>query len=1082
MRKFFTAIALMGTMFATSYAAPLWLRNTAISPDGSTIAFTYKGHIYTVPSKGGDAHQLTSGASYNTNPIWSPDGKKIAFGSDREGSMDIFIVDSKGGRPTRLTTHSGSETPLAFQDNEHVIFSASVLPSRHASNGAFFPQTYVVATDASRPELLLSLPMRAASTDAKGRILYQDRKSPEDQYRKHEMSSATGDIWLYDNGKFNKLTNFGGNDENPAWGNGDNFYYVSEEDGTLNVYSRSLKGGDKKQLTKFTNHPVRSLSAANNGNLAFSWDGEIYTLTPGGQPQKVNVNIVADDYTRKPYDSVRRTGASSMAVSPDGEVIAFVLDGDVYLTSVEYETTRRVTSTSEQERTVDFAPDGRSIVYDSERDGIWQLFTATIKDPAEKNMLYATELVEKPLYKSNAPSFQPDCSPDGKKVAFLEDRTTLQVLDLDSKKVTTALDGKYNYSYTDGDISFEWSPDSRWLLADYIGIGGWNNTDIALVKADGTEVIDLTESGYSDSQAQWAMDGKAVAWATGKYGYKSHGSWGNESDVVMMFLDGDAYDRFNMTEEELKLAEKADKDKKETSDVDKKDDKKDKKGKKDKKDGEKKADKADSVKPLVFDLDNRRYRKERLTGSASRMGAYYVAKKGDKLYYVASSPDGRSLYERDLKKGDTKTLVKGLNAWSLIPDKKGENLFVGTRSGISKVNLATGKEKPIRFSADVTHAPAERRQYIYDHAWRQVRDKFYDKDIHGIDWDMYKEAYAKFLPDIDNNYDFAILLSEILGELNASHTGARYYGTGDAPRQSTATLGAFFDENYNGDGLKIAEIIKRGPLDSKKVGLAEGDIIMAINDSVIKAGVDYFPLLDGKADKKVKLDVKKKSGKDEVVYVRPTYSERSLLYDRWVEHNEAVVDSVSGGRIGYIHIQGMNAESFSNAYERLLGKYRNCDAVVVDTRHNGGGWLHNDVALLLNGKEYVRYTPRGKYIGSDPFSQWTKPSAMLVDESNYSDAHGTPYVYQTLKIGDVIGAPVPGTMTAVWWETQIDPTLVFGIPQVTSLDRNGQPLENKQLNPDVIIYNSPEKVLNGEDEQLVGATRHLLNKLNSNKK
>ncbi len=1077
MKKLFISLGLCALVGVANASSPLWLRNTALSPDGKTIAFTYKGHIYTVPATGGDARQITSGSSYNTTPKWSPDGSKIAFGSDREGSMDIFIVERNGGRPVRLTTHSGNETLLGFKDNDHLLYSSSVLPDRIAANGAFFPQTYVVATDASRPELYLSLPMRAADTDAAGRIIYQDRKGYENEWRKHEISSSTGDIWMYDKGSFKRITDFPGNDQNPVWGAGDTFYYISEEDGTLNVYSRSVNGSGKTQLTKFTNHPVRSLSADRSGNLAFSWDGEIYTLAPGSEPKKVNVNIVTDDYDRMPSGATRRSGASNIAVSPDGETVAFVLEGDVYLTSTEFETTRRVTNTPEQERCVDFAPDGRSIVYDSERDGIWQLFTTTIKDPSEKSMLYATELVEEPLYKSTAPSFQPDYSPDGKKVAFLEDRTILQVLDLDTKKVTTALDGKYNYSYSDGDVSFEWSPDSRWLLADYIGVGGWNNTDIALVKADGSEVIDLSESGYSDGQGQWAMDGKAVTWTTGKYGYKSHGSWGNESDVVIMFLDGEAYDRFNMTEEEVKLADKAEKDKKEADDK-KADDKKAKKDKKNKKGKNDKADKADDVKPLVFDLDNRRYRKARLTGSPSRMGAYYLSKKGDKLYYVASSPDGRSLYERDLKEGDTKTLVKGLSAWSIVADKKGENIFVETGSGIKKITLSNGKQEDVKYSADITNSPAERRRYIYEHAWRQVRDKFYDVNLHGVDWDMYKEAYTKFLPYINNNYDFAILLSEILGELNASHTGGRYYMTKFC--RPTATLGAFVDSSYKGDGLAIAEVVKRGPLDSKSVGVQPGDVILAINDSVIKAGKDYYPLLDGKRGKKVKLNVRKKSGKEEVVYARPiSDSELSgLLYERWVENNENVVDSVSGGRIGYIHIEGMDASSFSNAYERLLGKYRNCDAVIVDTRHNGGGWLHNDVALLLNGKENVRYSPRGKYIGSDPFSQWTKPSVMLVDESNYSDAHGTPYVYQTLKIGDVVGAPIPGTMTAVWWETQIDSSLVFGIPQVTSLDRNGQPLENKQLNPEVVIYNEPDQVLKGVDQQLIGATKHLMKKLN----
>ena len=202
-----------------------------------------------------------------------------------------------------------------------------------------------------------------------------------------------------------------------------------------------------------------------------------------------------------------------------------------------------------------------------------------------------------------------------------------------------------------------------------------------------------------------------------------------------------------------------------------------------------------------------------------------------------------------------------------------------------------------------------------------------------------------------------------------------------------------------------------------------------------------------------------------------------LLYHRWVERNQQVVDSVSGGRIAYVHIEGMDSPSFREVFSQLLGKYRNHEAVVVDTRWNGGGWLHNDVAILLSGKEYVRFTPRGQYIGSEPFTQWTKPSAMLINESNYSDAHGTPYVYKTLGIGKLIGAPIPGTMTAVWWETQVDSSLIFGIPQVTARDVNGNVLENQQLNPDVVIYNNPADVINGIDAQLIGAVKELLKDL-----
>ena len=200
----------------------------------------------------------------------------------------------------------------------------------------------------------------------------------------------------------------------------------------------------------------------------------------------------------------------------------------------------------------------------------------------------------------------------------------------------------------------------------------------------------------------------------------------------------------------------------------------------------------------------------------------------------------------------------------------------------------------------------------------------------------------------------------------------------------------------------------------------------------------------------------------------------NLLYKRWIENCQETVDKLSNGQIGYVHVRGMNSESFREVYSALLGRCRNKKAVIVDTRHNGGGWLHDDLATLLSGKEYQRFEPRGQYIGSDPYNKWTKPSCVLMCEDNYSNAHGFPWVYKTLGIGKLIGAPVPGTMTAVWWETQIDPTLVFGIPQVGVKDMQGNYLENQQLQPDVEVYNTPEAQLSGEDTQLKRAVEVML--------
>lgn len=1074
MRKIITSLVIVagGTLMTmANNNEPLWLRNTAISPDGKNIAFTYMGDIFTVPTTGGEAKQITSNSAYDSYPVWSPDSKKIAFSSNRNGSMDIYIVDAVGGTPTRLTTHSANEKPLAFKDDNTIIFSGNIMPSAIAQNGYRFSQLYTVDIYGNRPALLYSMKSEALSIDKKGRILYQDKKGLENDFRKHERSSGTSDIWLIadNNGKpsFTKLTDFNGHDLNPVW-NGDNsFLYVSEEDGTLNIYERSIDGNTKRQLTHFDTHPVRSLSVADNGVMAFSEDGQIYTLTPGGEPTKVNVSIIKDNNVKDPVAKEVSYGAENIALSPSGKEIALVIDGNIFVTSVEYGTTRQITSTPEQERYVEFTPDGRSLIYDSERNGKWQIFKASIKDEKEKNFTYATEITEELLVDPEHTAFFPRVSPDGKKVAFIDNRTAIKVIDLESKKINTALDGKYTYSYTDGDVMMTWSPDSKWLLIDgYIGIGGWNNSDVAAVKADGSELIDLTESGYSDSNCKWSKDGKAVIFMSDKNGYRSHGSWGAEYDAYIMFLDAEAYDEFRMTKEELALLKES-KEKPETEKGDK-----EKKGK-DKKD--KKKEVKEEKKDFIPDFKYRKERMNRLTRNSSNMGDYYLTPEKDKLYYIARFEKGGDLWMIDLKEGETTLVKKDWGYGALMPDSTGKKLFSLSRTGIKSIDLGSKEVKNVSFEARYNYSPSAEREYMYEHMKSLINNKFHDVNLHGTDWEKYTAEYAKFLPHINNNTDFAELLSEVLGELNASHTGGGSYGI--VPElANTAYLGAFYDESYDGDGLKIAEVIERGPIAVKTTTVKPGDIITHIDGEKILAGKDYFPLLAGKTNKRVRLTISHADGKTESVIVKPVSlgTNRTLLYKRWVDHNKAVVDSISNGKIGYVHINGMDSPSFRTIYDEILGKYRNCDAIVVDTRYNGGGWLHNDVALILSGKKYVDYAPRGQYIGSDPYSQWTKPSAMLVNESNYSDAHGTPYTYKTLGLGTLVGAPVPGTMTAVWWETQVNPYIYFGVPQVTSLDTNGNMLENQQLNPDVIIYNQPGDILNGVDQQLIGAVKLLM--------
>ena len=1053
---------------------PLWMRHPAISPNGKTIAFSYQGDIFTVPSSGGTAKQITSNAAFDSYPVWSPDGNHIAFASNREGSIDVWVMDANGGIPKRVTTNSGSEYPLRWKDNYTIMFKASIMPTAKSIIFAgSYPQVYTVGMDGGRPKLFSDITMDALDINASGDVLYIDRKGYEDEWRKHHRSPITRDVWLKSGDSFRKLTTFDGEDRDPVWSaDGKSFYYLSEQSGTLNIYHRTLDGKET-QITNHEKNPVRFLSAATDGTLCYGYDGEIYTVRKGGQPQKTAIRIAADTEGKELIRQIRNSGAYNIKLSPNGKEIGFVMHGDVYVTSIEYRTTKQITNTPEQERYIDFSPDGRTIIYDSERNGVWQIYATTMKNKDEKQFAYATELVEERLTQSDQTSFQPKFSPDGKQIAFWENRGTLRVMDAKGKNVKTAMDGKFVYSYSDGDIDFTWSPDSKWLLSSYIGVGGWNNSDIALVNASGNgEIHNLTESGYNESNAKWVLDGKAMLFCSDRTGYRSHGSWGAEYDAYLMFFDLEAYERYRMNKEERALA------KENMTEKEKK--KEEKKEEKEKKEMEKPE--AKEMEPLKFDLENCRDRIVRLTVTPSFLGDILLDKDGENIYYNVAFEKGMDLWHRDLMTGNTELLIKNVGNGEMMFDKSYKEIYLAADGGIKKVTPQSKAVKNIEFEAQFNYQPYKERAYMFDHVWRQVKDKFYDKNIHGVDWEGYRKTYERFLPYINNNHDFQEMLSEMLGELNASHTGARYSGSWASLQ--TASLGLFFDEDYTGDGLKIAEVIKGSEIACKQTDVKSGCIIEKIDGTEIKAGMDYFPLLDGKIGKPVRLTIRPKSGRSFDVTTKGMSMNAvdDLLYKRWVDRNRQLVDSLSGGRLAYVHVRAMNSESFRTVYRELLSdKNRNREAVIVDDRHNGGGWLHDDLCTLLNGKEYQNFMPRGNYIGRDPFNKWTKPSCVLICEDDYSNGHGFPMVYKTLGIGKLIGTPVAGTMTAVWWETMIDNTMVFGIPQVGCMTLDGKYAENTQLNPDITVYNTPEDFLNGNDRQLKAAIEEMMKQIGEKK-
>lgn len=1032
---------------------PLWMRSCSISPDGKAVVFSYMGDIYCVGVSGGDAEMLTSNPSHDTSPVWSPDGSQIAFASDREGSMDVYVMPSDGGDIKRLTTHSSAEYPMAWSDASTVVLRRAGNPTVNnlAFPGGTFYQLYAVSTQGGRQKLFSELTMDDVSICADGRILYIDVKGYEDKWRKHHTSSITRDVWMYAGDSYTRLTDYKGEDRNPVWTpDGKSFYYLSEQNGTMNVYHRSIESSAPKQLTNFVGNPVRYLSVSSDGTLCYAYDGSIYTQKHNGEPKKLSLRIKNDAKPRHLISSLTSRGARSVVVSPQGKEVAFILNDDVYVTDMEYNTTKQITDTPERERRVDFRKDGRAVVYDSERNGVWSIYQTELVNKDEQTFAYSTEIKEERLTDGTTTSFQPLYSPDGKKVAYLENRTTIRVMDLKSHKSHVVMDGKYAYSYSDGDQYFTWSPDSKWLLADYIGTAGWCIGDVALLRADGkAEPVNLTQSGYSDGHPRWVMDGRAMIFASDRAGYRSHGSWGAEQDVYIMFFDPEAYEEFRMTKEELTLWKAARENKK-------KDEKKDSTDK--------------EVKELTFELTNLDARTIRLTMGSTHLSDAVMNREGTKLYYLAPFNGSTALWIRDIKEGRTEMKLPSISAGGLNIDAACKSCyFSGAGGSIQKLDLATAQVKTIPFETFVNSRPQESLAYYFEHMWRQTKEKLYDPGMNGADWDRLYTTYRRYLPHINNGYDFSEMASELLGELNVSHTGCRYRPASGA--LATAELGLLFDHTYNGKGLRIAEVLQGGPLDVNP-RIKSGMLIEAIDGTPILEDTDYFPLLAGKAGRAVRLTLK---GEKEDVVFRAISSgaQNKLLYKRWVKRNEDMVHRLSDGKLAYVHIKAMDADSFHELYKNLLSdKNRQRDAVIVDTRHNGGGWLHNDVCTLLSGKCTSKYMPRGQHIGNDPYNRWVKPSCMLICEDNYSNAHGTPWLYKELGIGKLIGAPVAGTMTAVWWETI--GAFTFGIPQVGALDNRGQFLENQDLNPDIECYISPSDMIKGRDIQIETAVKEMM--------
>lgn len=1078
MKKFTFVILSFITLVSARAQENSWIRHAAISPDGNHIVFTFKGDLFLVPSQGGDAIQLTYHEAHDYTPVWSNDGKTIAFASNRFGNFDIYKVSVAGGEPTRLTFHSNDEHPFTFtNDDQHILFGAQIMDDkdhRQFPTGSQ-PEVYRVSTSGGRVYQEWTIPAEALELSKDGSVIvYHDKKGGENYFRKHHTSSITRDLWVYNTatGEHKMLTDFPWENRTPVFSpDQESLFYLSEESGNYNVHKIDINNNENRsQVTSFKTNPARYLSISDDGTLCYTQNGDLY-VNRNGSEQKVPVNITTARKTNNEQILTVSGNVREMAVSPDGKEVAFIARGEIFVSSVDGKLTRRISNTPGQERFLNFTEDGKGLIYAAEREGVWSIYKTTKANEFEPYFFASTVLKEEKIISSTDGVYEPKVSPDGKKIAYIEGKTTLKVLNLDDNTTRTLLTPNELFYFSDGDQEFNWSPDSKWLAIEYSPQLANSEVIIMPVDKDGSWT-NLTESGYGDYSPVWSNDGERIVWFGNRDGMRSYANSGRkELDVYAFFLTKDAWDKYRLPKDEYELM-------KELEEADKKKDEEKESKKKKKRNSE--EEQADSTE-VKIDWNGLKDRKARLTIHSSRLRDAVLSKDGEYLYYLTSFEKGVDLWSTNLRTKETKLAIElGARNGSLMWDKKQENLFLLADGRISKLDVKAGKKTNLTIGNDMNLDESAEYFEMFEHVWTRTRDMFYTSDYHGIDWQLMHDNYVQKVPLIGNDVEFAELLSEMLGELNVSHSGARFRP--DFPNEdNTAALGIFYDLSYDGNGVLITEVLRDGPLDKADLSVTAGMIITKINGVEITPATDFSVHLNRLEGKFTALEIRNPAdGKVQNITVKPISlgDQGRLLYKRWVRQNEQDVKKLSKGKVGYVHIPGMGDSQYRSAYEDVMGKYHDTDVLIVDTRFNGGGDLVSDLAMFLTGRKFIDYSTELRDIGYEPGWRWTKPSVAMVNEAQYSDGHCFACGYKDLGIGKLIGMPVPGTCSFAGWETLQNGTVRWGAVPLSAKDINGNWMENNQTEPDIRVKNYPGSIDKGVDQQLQKAVEVALDSVN----
>jgi C-terminal processing protease CtpA/Prc/tricorn protease-like protein len=1048
----------------------LLLRQPAINKDGSLVAFSFQGDIWTVPSSGGKAARLTIHEAYEGNPVFSPDGTQIAFSGARFGNNDIFVMPTEGGMPKRLTFHSGSDNISSWTQADKIVFSTN----REFKQIERPNEAYAISPKGGTEYRILDAIGFDPIYSPDGRYIAFVRGDLNPIARQEYKGSSNRDLWLYDtqNKTFQKLPGFETNDVLPQWFGSNTLYFLSSNDDAYNIYRLNIATNGKvseipEKLTSFKDESVRSFSVSTDGKtIVFEKDMNLYTLkTSGGSAQKLNIKINADERLDATEQKTFATGANQYAVSPNGKFLAFSIRGEIFLKEADKEKSRSVNVSEHPFRDVEPTwLNDSTLLFSSDRaNGNFDIYMFRSVDTTQRNIFKSLkhELVQ--ITKNPTDETSMNVSSDGKKIAYVRGRGTFVVADISA-------DGKLsnekilNESWA-SPRNIVWSPDNKWLAYSLEDL--YFNEEIFIHAADNSsKPVNVSMHPRGDNRPFWSADGS-------KLGFISERSVGRSGDVWFAWLKKEDWEKETQDWQERETPAEAA--------PAKPNDKKDK-----------------TPKPIKIDFDKIYERIVQVTNFPGDEGDLIISKDGETFFYTTNSSNakGRDLFSIKWDGKDLKEITKGgSNPSGVSIDKDGKYLYYSRQGALARIDIKSSASENLPFVSKMKVDYKAERTQVFEEAWRTIRDGFYDPKFHGNDWVKLHDKYKERCVNASTSNDFRDMFNLLLGELNSSHTGLTVSDRAETQREATGLLGA--EIMPVSGGVKINHIVPETPADKEKSKLNEGDIITAVNGEVMAENANFHELLNGLVNEKVLLTVKANDGKTREVAIRLTANISNNLYNEWVENRKKLVEKYSNGRLGYIHIKGMDFPSFEVVEREFAAAGYGKEGLLIDVRYNGGGSTADYLMTILNYKQHAYTIPRGasndlekdklKFKDYYPtgerlvYAAWTKPSIALCNEGSYSNAEIFSHAFKTLGIGKLVGVPTNGSVISTGGKALMDGSFVrlpFRGWFTKATDKNQ---EFGPAVPDIIVENQPDWIAKGTDDQLKAAVDELLKEINAKK-